>query len=158
MSTVSHKRLNADGLTASYDSAKTLAISPTYDKDSTLFVGGLILSGQPPLYRSTNAGETWEPVGQKQIEHSVTEIILSPTYEQDSTLFVVTSNIVYRSTDGGENWQPFERGSRIRRLNVLALSPKYADDSTLLGGDGNNYGLYRSTDGGETWRSTAAVH
>src|SRR5919204_1405268 len=87
------------GLAAPY--VQTIALSPAYARDRTIFAGAL---GSGVL-RSTNAGHDWHPLEFWSGSPSVTAIVLSPNYAHDSTIIVGTqSEGVLRSTNGGRTW------------------------------------------------------
>ena len=85
---------------------RALALSPDFERDSTLFAGldeGVI--------KSTDGGLSWRPVNAGPLKDdskppSVLSLAISPDYASDGTLFVgLVDYGVYRSVDGGENWR-----------------------------------------------------
>ncbi|MBN1661619.1 MAG: hypothetical protein JXA93_24710 [Anaerolineae bacterium] len=128
-----------------------LAISPAFATDGTL----LALTRNQGLYRSTDRGETWEPLADRYLPAEAGYeapglIAVSPTYGDDQTLYVAHQGL-HRSTDGGETWsQVLDRGAAS-----LALAPDYAVSQTLYGWFGHA-GLLRSGDGGDQWEPVSA--
>ena len=120
------------------------------------------------LWKSTDAGDTWQQAGLKDSQH-ISRIRIHP--KNPERLYVAAmghlfgSNSqrgIYRSDDGGDSWQ------RVLFVNSevgavdLAMDPTnarilYASFWRVLrtpyslesGGDGS--GLYKSVDGGDTW-------
>ncbi len=97
------------------------------------------------LYRSTDAGESWERL---PTSWYALEVVLDPIYP--NVIYARTSSRVYRSTDAGETWE------EIAAFRVLsfALDPKYPQ--RLFVGTDNGFGtgngfVYRSTDRGDSW-------
>ncbi len=136
-----------------------LAISPAYAADQALFaVTGFGTAGTT-VYRSTDAGGTWQapspaPSGGLQ---NLTDIVVSPNYAVDRTLVAIGVSHTYRSTDGGITFTEAGGWFSTHPLTDLAFSPAYAADRTLYatvwGGD--PVGLYKSTDGGTAWTPTS---
>ena len=120
------------------------------------------------VYKSTDAGKTWEHVGLEDTRQ-IGRVIVHP--DDPDTVFVAAlghvwgSNDergVYKSTDGGETWDKVlyvddETGAVDVRMDPLNPRVVYAGMWEVSrspwglesGGDGS--GLFRSTDGGETW-------
>jgi DNA-binding beta-propeller fold protein YncE len=143
--------------------ANTLAVSPNYASDQTLFAAGF-----GPVRQSTDRGEHWSDLETFGPTYAVA---LSPALADDQTLWAsyraiegagdgTPDSSVQRSVDGGETWtlsgvglpgvyEPFPR--------MLAASPDFAADRsvfTALGGQfvaWNEHSLFRSYDGGVSW-------
>ena len=64
-----------------------------------------VYAGDPTtLYRSNDAGQTWEPAGQG-LPEPVVALALDP--RQPERLYALTaSGTLYRSEDGAGSWQP----------------------------------------------------
>ncbi len=132
----------------------SIAVSPNYVSDQTLFAG----TDNDGVYKSTDGGTNWSAIntglGNPLILNeklNVLSVAVSPNYASDQTLFVVIGeNGVYKSTNGGTNWSAINTG--LGNLDVLsvAVSPNYASDQTLFAGTLGN-GVYISTDGGTNW-------
>jgi len=128
----------------------TLAYSPAFASDQTLFAG---TTGS--AYKSTNGGASWSLVGNYNLGNgSVNALTLSSNFASDQTLFAGTrygnTGSVYKSTDGGASWSPANTGLSSASVYTLALSPNFASDQTLFAG---TYGgsAYKSTNGGSSW-------
>jgi photosystem II stability/assembly factor-like uncharacterized protein len=150
--------------TLSKGTITSLAISPNYQKDSSLalvtYVGN--------IYISRDQGKTWiSPHKGLEIPRFTNsfkkrgqdprrffDVAFSPNYEADKTLFatVLWTNVL-KSTNQGENWKiialPDAKGEALRGLTIVA-SPSFASDKTLY--IGTQYGgIFRSTDRGKTF-------
>jgi photosystem II stability/assembly factor-like uncharacterized protein len=123
----------------------TVAFSPAYATDQTIFVAGL-----GGLYLSTNQGSTWTEASTLSLQN----VALSPSFATDNTLFVVTTAMtVYESTNRGQTFtQLAAPPSLSSALNVIAVSPNFDVDNILLLGSATN-GIYRSGNAGASWLS-----
>ena len=118
------------------------------------------------VWKTTNAGQTWENITDGKTDlSSVGAIALAPS---DPNVIWVGSGEgkpreditygtgVYRSTDGGETWQP--RGlANTQHITSLRVHPTNPDVAyvTALGhafGPSPDRGVFRTTDGGATWK------
>ncbi|MBL8764060.1 MAG: hypothetical protein JNM07_07310 [Phycisphaerae bacterium] len=94
------------------------------------------------LFRSTDAGATWNRIGTtSQVGSQITDIVVHPTIS--STIHLTGSSGYRRSTDNGATWS-LRLGSACTSLAVHPTTP-----NTLYVGR-NGQGVYRSTDGGTT--------
>ncbi|HET6935454.1 MAG TPA: hypothetical protein VFI72_11495, partial [Candidatus Angelobacter sp.] len=133
------------------------------------------VEGQPNVYyfgsvgggvwKSTNAGETWEPIFDSQPIASIGALAVAPSNpnviyagsgEADFRSDLSYGNGVYKSTDGGKNWVNI--GLRdSRHIGRVVVDPRNAD-IILVAAVGEAYGpsaergVYRSTDGGRNWQ------
>ncbi len=98
------------------------------------------------LYRSTDAGERWEPVSDEA--GVMGPILVDP--KDSETLYISSMQGGFkRSTDGGRTWQtvgPIPGGM------VMSISQSWEDPDTFYAANGKR--VLKSTDGGETWRPT----
>jgi photosystem II stability/assembly factor-like uncharacterized protein len=78
-----------------YEAVLSLAISTGFATDGTLYAG---TEGQG-LWVTRDAGETWQRLGESQIEDPVNSVQIS-----GRDVFAFTSTAVWHSTDGGETW------------------------------------------------------
>jgi photosystem II stability/assembly factor-like uncharacterized protein len=118
------------------------------------------------VWKTTNAGQTWENITDGKTDlSSVGAIALAPS---DPNVIWVGSGEgkpreditygtgVYRSTDGGETWVP--RGlANTQHITSLRVHPTNPDVAyvTALGhafGPSPDRGVFRTTDGGATWK------
>ena len=138
----------------------SLAISPAFSTDRTLFVG--LRGWDLGVFRSTDGGNSWEEVYEGLRGGSPPWVAVSPSFASDRTLFAVRGNGgVHRSTDGGDSWKRVTRGLPRYQdtgeccgyygVSDLAFSPSFADDNTVYLATWN--GLFRSIDDGDSWRN-----
>ncbi|MCK4449466.1 MAG: hypothetical protein KAX26_02620, partial [Anaerolineae bacterium] len=109
--------------------ARTLAISPDYAADRTLF-WSLDEMDLYAVLKSTDGGQSWEEV----LNRAAQLLAISPDYTHDRTVYAVLSGAgLMRSTDGGETWQAANSGLVYEdaALSDLVLSPSFAEDKTL---------------------------
>ena len=123
------------------------------------------------LFKSTNAGTTFQPIFEDQPVLSIGAIAVDPS--NPNVIYVGTGegnprntasfgNGVYKTTDGGKSWthlglEGTERIARIRLhptdpavVYVAALGHEWAADP--------DRGVFRSVDGGRTWKKLLYVN
>jgi photosystem II stability/assembly factor-like uncharacterized protein len=130
--------------------------------------GGSVTYGGNGVYKSTNAGTTWNYLGLAATEY-ISRIIVNPLNPQIILLGAMGKLFgknfergLYRSTDGGLNWENKLFISDSTGCIDVAINPLQPDtifaamwerirrpDRRSYGG--STCGLYRSTDGGDTW-------
>ncbi|MGK7313070.1 MAG: WD40/YVTN/BNR-like repeat-containing protein, partial [Candidatus Longimicrobiales bacterium M2_2A_002] len=122
------------------------------------------------VYRSTDAGETWEHAGLEDARN-IGRVRIDPT--DCSTVWVAAlghygepnaERGVFRTTDGGESWQKVlfvDESTGAVDLSLDPTNPARAFAGMWdvwrkpwgLKSGGPGSGLYRTTDGGATWES-----
>ena len=121
------------------------------------------------MYKSTDAGKTWQHLGLRDGQQ-IPQIIVDP--HDANRLFVAVlghpygpnaERGVYRSTDGGANWQKVLYKDEHTGAVDLAFDPRnartvyavlwQAQQGPWENGEfsGPNSGLFKSTDGGDHW-------
>ncbi|MBI3406746.1 MAG: hypothetical protein HY040_00115 [Planctomycetes bacterium] len=120
------------------------------------------------LFRSTDAGRSWEPFGSGLSSRDIHDIAFAVTHQGQKVMLAATNNDSNRSTDGGVTWQPLEIGKQLpwSYCRSLATLAPLALRGRGVGGEGivflgNGDGppgtvgiIARSEDGGVTWRET----
>ena len=116
------------------------------------------------VWKTVNAGITWEPLFDDQPIASIGDIGLSRS--DPNVLYVGTGEAnnrnsspwgagVFKSTDGGENWifLGLEETRAISRVVVHPTNPDivYVAAMGHLWGFNEERGVYKSTDGGRNW-------
>ena len=105
----------------------------------TLYAGS-----EDDLYRTTNGGELWKPMG---VGGSPILAVMQHPVHHDLLLTGVEDGGVRFTTDGGMSWQSAE-GLREKSIYAIASS---ADGKDLYAA-GWETGLYRSDDNARSWR------
>lgn len=135
-----------------------IAVHP--GKPNTWYVG----VGSGGVWKTTNAGTTWQPLFDGQTAYSIGAVTLDPS--NPHTVWVGTGENVggrhvgygdglYRSQDGGASWKNMGLKDS-EHISKIIVHPK--DSNTLwvaaqgpLWSQGGERGLYKSSDGGENW-------
>jgi len=130
-------------------------------------IRGNILPGDG-VYRSRDAGETWEHIGFDE-SHGISKIRIHPTnpdiiYVASFGKYSASSEErgVFRSTDGGDSWERvLFRNDETGAIDLVldrnnpdviyaSLWEAYRKEYTASSG-GPGSGMFKSTDGGDTW-------
>jgi len=123
------------------------------------------------IYRSTDAGRTWQHMGLRDSQQ-IPSVVVDP--RDPNRLFAAVlghpygpneERGIYRSTDGGQNWKRVLYKDANTGGSDVVIDPSHPDVvyaalwESRLGPweddkqyDGTHGGLFKSTDGGETWR------
>lgn len=156
-------------------SASVGAVAVSETTPDLVFIGmgesairGNIMPGDG-VYRSRDAGATWEHVGFRTVD-AISKIRIHPT--NPDVVFVAafgkysapsSERGVFKSTDGGATWRRvLFRNDRTGAVDIAidranpnvmyaALWEAYRKEYQMSSG-GPGSGLFKSTDGGETWR------
>ncbi|MEM7794864.1 MAG: hypothetical protein AAF579_10485 [Cyanobacteria bacterium P01_C01_bin.118] len=127
---------------------QSLAFSPNYAKDGTLFA--TILNNGVLNY---SQGKGWKLQRFKDWERALA-LAPSPNFDQDRTLFVGTQKgRVYRSDNGGKR---FKKIGEIEpqfgnESPFMVVSPDYGNDKTVF--MTGVEGVYKTTNGGKSWQA-----
>src|SRR5256884_1484779 len=129
--------------------------------DPATFYFGAVDGG---VWRTRNAGVTWEPLFDDQPIASIGALALAPS--DPNVIYVGTGEAairsditygagVYKSTDGGAHWRALCLAD-TRHIGKVLLDPRnpHVVLVAALGhayGPNSERGLFRSTDGGRTW-------
>jgi photosystem II stability/assembly factor-like uncharacterized protein len=155
-------------------SASVGAVAVSETNPDLVFIGtgetcirGNIMPGDG-VYRSADAGETWEHVGFGE-SHGISKVRIHPT---DPDVIYVASfgkysapseqRGVFKSVDGGESWRRvLYRNDETGAIDLVidrnnpdvlyaSLWQAYRKEYQMSSG-GPGSGMFKSTDGGETW-------
>jgi photosystem II stability/assembly factor-like uncharacterized protein len=133
----------------------------------TVYVG--LASGG--VWKTTNAGTTWEPLFDKEAVSTIGDLALAPS--DSSILWVGTGepnnrqssswgNGVYKSTDGGKTFQRMglEETRHIGRIVIHPTNPDIVYVAALghLWGPNHERGVFKTTDGGKTWTQSLYIN
>ena len=116
------------------------------------------------LWKTENAGTTWEPVFDGEGSYSIGCVTLDPTNpnviwvgtgENNSQRSVSFGDGVYKSVDGGQSWtnMGLEESEHIGRIVVDPRDSNVVLVAAMgpLWRSGGDRGLYKTVDGGENW-------
>ncbi len=116
------------------------------------------------IWKTVNAGTTWQPIWDHAPIASMGDIALAPsdpktiwagTGEQNSRNSVTPGYGVYKSVDGGTTWASMglEKTQHIGRIVVHPTNPNIVYVAALGAQWASNpeRGLYKTIDGGKTW-------
>ena len=109
------------------------------------------------LYRSRDAGQSWEQVGSGLSSQDIHGMAIVPGNGGSKTLLASTNNDLNLSRDDGKTWQPLQVGrmlpwSYCRGLGQLPRRPEVVLMGNGDGPPGTAGVIARSTDGGASWR------
>ena len=126
--------------------------------------------GSGGMWKTTNAGVTWDPIFDDQSVYSIGDIALDPsnpdvvwvgTGENVSGRHVGWGDGVYRSRNGGESWENMGL-TDSQHIGKILIDPRDSDVIFVaaegpLWSDGGDRGLYKTSDGGDTWRAVLEI-
>ena len=134
------------------------------DDFATVYVGAACGG----IFRSYNAGTTWEPIFETYSTASIGDIAI---YQKDPDIIYVGTgegNVrnsvswgdgMYKSTDAGDTWEQIGlKGTHhISRVVIHPDNPDivYVAAQGHLWGEGGERGLYKTENGGRTWTKLA---
>lgn len=138
-----------------------IAIHPQHY--STIYVA----VGSGGVWKTTNAGTTWDPIFDKQASYSIGCVTIDPgnpdiiwvgTGENVGGRHVGYGDGIYRSRDGGASWKNLGLKDS-HHLSKIVVHPENSNIVWVaaqgpLWSSGGDRGLYKSKDGGKTWKKT----
>jgi photosystem II stability/assembly factor-like uncharacterized protein len=140
------------------------AVNPT--DGSEYFVA----SSSGGVWKTVNAGTTFEPVFDGQGSYSIGCVVMDPgnhnvvwvgTGENNNQRSVAYGDGVYKSEDGGKTWK--NMGLRTsEHIGMIAIDRRNSDIVYVaaygpLWRAGGERGLYKTTDGGKTWQAVLTI-
>jgi photosystem II stability/assembly factor-like uncharacterized protein len=122
------------------------------------------------IWRTTNAGTTFEPVFENYGSYSIGCLALDPdnsnviwagTGENNHQRALGYGDGVYKSTDGGSSWKNMGL-KESRQIGEIVIDPRnsnivFVAAEGSVWGPGGERGLYKSTDGGIAWRKVLDI-
>lgn len=126
-----------------HDDIYQVELSPTYDRDKTLFV---IVRGM--LFKSTDGGQRWKRIW-KGLDNIGNLSSLAISSQNKKNLFVSTlGDGIYKSQDEGNSWSKVNNGLETLKIDLLSISARSPEVALAGGSEG---GLYKTQNGGESW-------
>ena len=123
------------------------------------------------LWKTTNAGTTFDPVFDGQGSTSIGDVCISPsdpnvvwvgTGEPNNRQSSSWGDGVYRSLDGGATWQNMglRDSKHIGRVVIDPRDPNIVYVAVVghLWGPNRERGLYKTSDGGKTWTQSLFIN
>ena len=101
------------------------------------------------VFKSTDKGENWFPVGDAVFNDGVGSVEIDPT--NADIMFVGTYHKIYKSTDGGTTWSQV---LNVPSLNIYEFAINPSNNQIIFAA--GNKGLYKSINGGTTWTQVFA--
>ena len=137
------------------------------DRNTSIIYAAVGPSG---LWKSSNAGITWEPsfvneatvsVGAVAVAQSAPDIVWVGSGEATARNSVAPGDGVYKSEDAGRTWKNMGLAETrfIGRICVDPTNPDvvFAGAQGHLWGPNEERGVYRTTDGGKTWKKVLYI-
>ncbi|MDP2303809.1 MAG: glycosyl hydrolase [Ignavibacteria bacterium] len=133
---------------------------------SEYYVG--VASGH--VWKTTNAGTTYEPIFDNQGAYSIGCLAIDPnnpfvvwigTGENNHQRALGYGNGVYKSIDGGKSWKNMGL-KESRQIGKIVIDPRNSNNIFVAAegsvwGSGGERGLYKSIDGGKTWKKVLDI-
>jgi photosystem II stability/assembly factor-like uncharacterized protein len=129
-----------------------------------------VASASGGVWKTTNAGTTYQPVFDDQGSYSIGCVVIDPTNsntvwvgsgENNNQRSLSYGDGVYKSTDGGKSWKNMglKNSEHIANVVVDPTDPNtvYVAAYGPVWSDGGERGVYKSTDGGQTWTCVKSV-
>jgi len=123
------------------------------------------------VWKTTNAGTTFDPIFDDQSNTSIGDICIAPsdpnivwvgTGEPNNRQSSSWGDGVYRSLDGGKTWQNMglKDSKHIGRVVIDPKNPNVVYVAALghLWGPNRERGVYKTTDAGKTWTQSLFVN
>ncbi|MBA3466189.1 MAG: glycosyl hydrolase [Gemmatimonadaceae bacterium] len=129
-----------------------------------------VASASGGVWKTVNAGTTYEPIFDKQGAASIGDIAVAPT--NPDILWVGTGEAnnqrssswgdgVYKSENGGRTWthMGLRRSEHIGRIIIHPANPQvvFVASPGPLWGPGGDRGLFKTVNGGRTWRNVKNI-
>ena len=130
----------------------------------------LVATASGGVWRTVNAGTTFEPIFDKEGSVSMGSVAISQkdpnviyigTGEQSSRNSVAWGDGVYKTVDGGKTWKHLGLKD-TRHISKVMIDPRndnvvYVAALGRLWGKSEERGLYKTVDGGKSWKQVFAL-
>ncbi len=150
-----------------------IVIDPNNSNVIFVAVPGPLWSDSPHrgLYKSSDAGKTWEKILYVNEKTGCADICINPkdpnimyasTWEFRRKPFSFNSggkgSAFYKSIDGGKNWKKITNGLPNGDFGRIAMALAPSEPNQLIAiVESNNTGLYISRDAGESWKQQSST-
>ena len=120
------------------------------------------------VWKTTNAGTTWEPIFDDEAVYSTGDVTIDPsnsnivwvgTGENNGGRHIAFGDGIYKSLNGGKTWTNMGLADS-ERIGDIVIHP---EDGNIVwasvqgplwsAGEGAARGVFKTTDGGKTWRN-----
>ncbi|MDE2480893.1 MAG: glycosyl hydrolase [bacterium] len=152
-----------------YNGGRVVAVTGVPSQPNTFYMGSV----QGGVWRSTNAGTTWDNITDGKIPGTATsigaiavapsnpKIIYAGTGESDIRGDFDTGVGIYKSTDAGKTWS-YAGLKDTHTTMALAIDPHnanvvYASSMGHVFKPNSERGVFKTTDGGKTWKKVLYV-
>jgi photosystem II stability/assembly factor-like uncharacterized protein len=129
-----------------------------------------VASADGGVWRTVNAGVSFQPVFDAEASHSIGCVSIDPndsqviwvgSGENNSQRVVGYGDGVYKSEDGGESWKNMGLKTS-EHISKIVIDPRdsktvYVAAQGPLWGPGGERGLYKTKDGGKTWTASLTI-
>ena len=145
------------------NSARADVVQVDATRPGTMYVG----FGSGSLWKTTNHGQSWNPIFENQASFGIGDVELAPSNPDIIYLgtgenlkkprnFTLPGTGMYRSADAGKTWQHIglEDSWAIAEIAIHPKDPNIVLVAVLghLWSKNKNRGLYRTLNGGKTWQ------
>ena len=119
--------------------------------------GEAAVAGTSDLYRSTDGGSTWKPLGARGLPSKARGRVGISVAKgvKGRRLYAVLDSGFFRSDDGGEHWRQSSTDPRVVASNYFGRV--FADPTNTDTVYVSQTSMYRSTDGGRTFEAFAGA-
>ncbi|GAB5553931.1 MAG: hypothetical protein Sapg2KO_35220 [Saprospiraceae bacterium] len=167
LKSVSVSSLRARNIGPAITSGRVADIAVHPDTRSTYYVA----TASGGVWKTTNAGTTYQPLFDSQGSYSIGCITLDPnnpnvvwvgTGENNNQRSVAYGDGVYRSNDGGSSWKNMGL-KNSEHIGKIIVDPRNSDVVYVaaigpLWSAGGDRGLYKTTDGGKNWEAVLTIN
>jgi photosystem II stability/assembly factor-like uncharacterized protein len=127
--------------------------SPNFNRDRTVYLFFQDIRGDASgrLFRSTDAGQTWQQWDNPPASKRFSAVTLTPSGD---FLFGDDTAQLTRLPVASFSWTEPSLPATPFPIDDLAISPTFAQDKTLFA-ISHQHGLFKSSNGGQSWQQTA---